>query len=99
MNRLATVLLILSTTLSAQAPVTITQHSQFVCWDTRGGVVILHEDTKKKCVKNHDHWIPDRTGEIQPNGEVCANAGCSYLQYPEETKTKPVTTYPVVKTK
>lgn len=80
-------LLALTLTLAAQTPERITQRGQMVCWDANAGVVMLHENTAKKCKKAHDHWITDRTGEILPSGARCANAGCSY--------TEPIVTPPV----
>ena len=77
-------LLALTLTLAAQTPERITQRGQMVCWDAKAGVVMLHENTAKKCKKAHDHWIVDRTGEMLPSGGKCANAGCTYLVYPAE---------------
>ena len=68
----------------AQAPEHIARRGQMVCWDAKAGVVMLHENTAKKCKKAHDHWIVDRTGEMLPSGGKCANAGCTYLVYPAE---------------
>ena len=71
-------LALLCAVATAQTPERTTQRGQMVCWDSNVGVVMLHENTPKKCKKAHDHWIADRTGEILPSGARCANAGCSY---------------------
>ena len=52
-------LLALTLTLAAQTPERITQRGQMVCWDAKAGVVMLHENTAKKCKKAHDQVVSE----------------------------------------
>ena len=43
----------------AQAPEHIARRGQMVCWDAKAGVVMLHENTAKKCKKAHDQVVSE----------------------------------------